>query len=92
MDDDRSMADRIRERLEIVEACLIAIDHRQELLRVVETASDADAAVPAVMDRFGLNQIQAHAVLQLQVHRFAEADRRRVSDEADQLRRELDRL
>jgi DNA gyrase subunit A len=92
MNDDRHMADCIRERLEIVEAFLVAFERRRELLRVVETASGADTAVPVIMDRFGLNQVQAHAVLDLQVRRFAEADRWRVSDEADQLRRQLDRM
>lgn len=91
VDNDPYRGDRIRERLEIVDAVSAVLDRRQELLEVIGAAVDPDAARQAIMTRFGLNEIQAVAVLDLQVRRFSQAERRRISDEAHQLRRELNR-
>ena len=91
MNDDPDLANRIRERLEIVDALSRVLDRRHELFDVIDTARDADVARHAIMTRFGLNEVQAVAVLDLQVRRFAHAERQRISEEAQQLRGELNR-
>jgi DNA gyrase/topoisomerase IV subunit A len=73
--------------LAILDAMDAAIERRQELLEIVGAAPDADAARQAVMDRFAVGAEEATAVLELQVRRFSERERRRIREEAAELRR-----
>ena len=87
--DDPFAEDHMRQRLEILEAMSTVIDRRNELMQVVSAAPTGEAAQQAVMDHFKFTNVQAVAALDLQVRRFAGEQRRRISDEADQVRQEL---
>jgi len=87
--DDPLAEDHMRQRLEILEAMSTVIDRRNELMHVVSTAANGEAAQHAVMDHFKFTSVQAMAALDLQVRRFAGEQRRRIRDEADQIRHDL---
>jgi DNA gyrase subunit A len=88
-DDPRWTAQMAAARLAILDAMSVAIDQREELIGLVGTAPDGDQAVRALQSRFGFDEIQAHAVLDLQVRRFSELERSRIADERESLRRTL---
>jgi DNA gyrase subunit A len=88
-EDDSHTKDLLRARLEILEAMATVTSRRAELMAVVGSAADGDAALLKIRDHFGLNEMQAVAVLDLQVRRFAELERRRIADEAEEIRRRL---
>jgi DNA gyrase/topoisomerase IV subunit A len=79
----------VRDRLAILEAMSIVIERREDLMRLVGSANDADAPRHQVMAHFGFNEVQGLAVLDLQVRRFADQERRRIVEDANQLRRQL---
>lgn len=80
----------IRERLEILDAFILATERRDELIRIVGGAVDADAARAALMAAWDLNEVQATAALDLQIRRFANHERGRIAAERDDLRSRLD--
>lgn len=86
LNDDPFAADRMRERLAILDAMSTVIDRRQELMDVVASAPDGDVARREVSVHFGFSDVQAHAVLELQVGRFTDRERRRISEEAIKIR------
>ncbi|HET6877401.1 MAG TPA: DNA gyrase subunit A [Jatrophihabitans sp.] len=86
-DDDRRR--HVQDRLEILDALITVLNGREHLLEVVQSASDHDDALVIVQREFGLNEVQAHAALDLQVRRFTRAQRQRITDEREQLLREL---
>jgi DNA gyrase subunit A len=87
--DDPFAIDRMRDRLAILDAMSTVMERRQELMDVVASAADGDAARGEVSTRFGFSEVQALAVLDLQVRRFSERERRRIVEQAEEMRREL---
>ena len=79
-----------RARLEILDAFTLATEHRDELIRIVGAAADADAARVALMAAFDLSEVQATAALDLQVRRFASYERGRIASERDDIQSRLE--
>jgi DNA gyrase/topoisomerase IV subunit A len=60
-----------RQRREIVAATLFAAEHAEQVLAVcADVDGDEDAAAAAIAAAFGVNDIQARAILQMQLRRF----------------------
>ena len=74
----------------ILQAMATVIERRHEFMDVIGSAADGDAAEQAIMTHFAFTHLQAHAVSDLQVRRFADRERRRISGEANGIRRLLD--
>jgi DNA gyrase subunit A len=77
------------ERLEILEALVVGLERHSELFEIVWNSPDADAARFRIADTFGLSLVQATAIQDVQVRRFAAKERDRVIRERDGLREEL---
>lgn len=77
-------------RLEILDAFEIAIERRDELIGIVGAAPDADQARRDVMAAFDLNEMQATAAMDLQIRRFARAERHRIAAEQQSIRARLE--
>jgi DNA gyrase subunit A len=77
-------------RLAILDALVIAMDRRDELMQIVGSAENADAALAGVVTAFGLDDLRAQVVLDLQVRRFAVSERARIIEERDSLRRDTE--
>lgn len=76
-------------RLEILDAYAIAMDRRTELMAIIADAASDDDALTAVERDFGFTAVQAYAVLDLQLRRFATVQRDRVLAERAELRTRL---
>lgn len=80
---------RTEESLHLYIGLVQALEKPQALLDAVLHAEDDDAALTALSDRFGLDKVQARAVLDLQFLRATNRGRQRI----EQRRQELaDRL
>jgi DNA gyrase subunit A len=77
-------------RLEALDAVALAFARRDELIALVASASDSDDARTQLRAAFGVSEIQATVVMDLQISRFSERERERVLSERDRLRAELD--
>src|SRR3954466_3152628 len=75
-----------RERLHVLEGLLIALDHLDEVIELIRNSPSADSARGQLMERFELSEIQATAILDMQLRRLAALERQRIIDEAAELR------
>jgi DNA gyrase subunit A len=70
-----------KERAHILEGLKIALDFLDEVIRIIRQAKSADDARTELMSRFGLSQIQAQAILDLQLRRLASLERQKILEE-----------
>jgi DNA gyrase subunit A len=75
------------QQLRIFEGFLVVLGRRSELLEIVERSETADDARRAVARQFELDEIQAQAVMDLQVRRFAAGERAKIEVRVEEIRR-----
>ena len=73
--------DKAERRQHILAGLLIAIGNLDEVIRTIREAADADDARTKLMTRFGLTEMQATAILDMQLRRLAALERQRIEDE-----------
>lgn len=76
-------------QLEIYEGLLRAFDRRAEVLEAIAGAPDRETAVRRVRELLEVTHLQATAVLDTQLHRFAAGSRDRIAHRAAELRNAL---
>ncbi|WP_248703381.1 DNA topoisomerase (ATP-hydrolyzing) subunit A [Curtobacterium sp. MWU13-2055] len=76
---------RRRERLHLVEGLLIAILDIDEVIQVIRTSDDSEAARSRLRDVFDLSEVQAEYILELRLRRLTKFSRMELEAERDQL-------
>ena len=74
---------KARERAHLLEGLLIAQDNIDEVIRIIR--SRYDDAKEALMERFGLDAIQAQAILDMRLKALQGLDREKLQNEYDEL-------
>ena len=77
--------ERARARAHIVEGLLSAIDQLDAVIATIRAADSAAEARGALMEGFDLSEVQAQAVLDLQLRRLAALERAQLEDEYQEL-------
>jgi DNA gyrase subunit A len=72
---------RAQERAHILEGLKIALDNLDEVIATIRASADSDAARTALMTRFSLSEVQANAILEMQLRRLAALERKKIEDE-----------
>ncbi len=72
---------KARERAHILEGLRIALQFLDEVIALIRNAESADAARAGLMTRFGLSEMQAQAILDLQLRRLAALERQKIEEE-----------
>jgi DNA gyrase subunit A len=72
---------RAQERAHLLEGLKIALDNLDEVIATIRASADTDAARTALMERFGLTEVQANAILEMQLRRLAALERKKIEDE-----------
>jgi len=72
---------RAQERAHILEGLKIALDNLDEVIATIRAAADVDAARSALVTRFALTEVQANAILEMQLRRLAALERKKIEDE-----------
>lgn len=81
---------KAKERAHILEGLKIALDHIDEVIKTIrESYDDADKRL---MERFGLSEIQAAAILAMQLRRLQGLERDKIEDELKQLHELIKKL
>ena len=75
---------KARERAHILEGLAIACDHIDEVIKTIRESYDN--AKERLMERFGLSDIQAQAVLEMQLRRLQGLEREKIDNELAALR------
>ncbi|MGE5140223.1 MAG: DNA gyrase subunit A [Rudaea sp.] len=73
--------ERAKLRAHILEGLKIALDHLDEVIRTIRQSPDADVARERLMKRFKLSELQATAILDMQLRRLAALERKKIEDE-----------
>ena len=81
-----------RERLHLVEGLLIAILDIDEVIQLIRTSDDAEAARTRLMQVFDLSEAQAEYILELRLRRLTKFSRVELEAERDELQAEIERL
>ncbi len=76
---------KARERAHILEGLLIALDNLDEVIQLIRDSDSADEARAALVERFGLSEAQAQAILDMQLRRLAGLERQRIIDEYEEV-------
>ncbi len=76
---------RRRERLHLVEGLLIAILDIDEVIEVIRSSDDSEAARTRLQDVFDLSEVQAEYILELRLRRLTKFSRLELEGERDQL-------
>ncbi len=78
---------KARERAHLLEGLLIAQDNIEEVIRIIRTAYDE--AKQRLMERFGLDDIQAQAILDMRLKALQGLDREKLQGEFDELQQRI---
>ena len=78
---------KARERAHLLEGLLIAQDNIDEVIRIIRTAYDD--AKERLMERFGLDEIQAQAILDMRLKALQGLDREKLQNEFDELQQKI---
>ena len=73
--------DKALKRQHILEGLLIALGHLDDVIETIRRSPDADTARTQLMERFGLSEPQATAILDMQLRRLAALERQKIEDE-----------
>jgi len=74
-----------RARAHILEGLLKAVSNIDAIIRLIRAADDVDMARQQLMERFELSEVQATAILDMQLRRLAALERQKLQDEYDQV-------
>jgi DNA gyrase subunit A len=79
----RYLLRKAEERDHILLGLLIALDNLDAIIALIRSAADTASARQGLMDQFGLSEVQADAILQMQLRRLTalEADKIRLEHE-----------
>jgi DNA gyrase subunit A len=83
---------KAEDRAHVLAGLLIALDHIDEIIALIRASASADTAKAELMARFSLSEIQAQAILDMQLRRLAQLERQRIQDEYDELQRLIEEL
>ncbi|MCA9405652.1 MAG: DNA gyrase subunit A [Candidatus Omnitrophica bacterium] len=82
--------DRALRRAHILEGLRIAIDHIDEIIKTIRKSKSTAEAKINLMKKFGLSEIQAQAILEMQLQRLTALERDKIEEEYKQLLKDID--
>lgn len=72
---------KAKERAHILEGLKIALDHLDEVIATIRASANGEVAKAALMERFGLSDRQAQAILDMRLQRLTGLERQKIEDE-----------
>ena len=79
-------------RAHILEGLKIALDHLDEVITLIRGSRNPAEAREGLMTKFKLSQIQAQAILDMQLQRLTGLERQKILDELAELLKTIERL
>jgi DNA gyrase subunit A len=81
----RFLLRKAQERAHILRALLKAIEAIDEVIALIRASASAAAAQQGLMDLLEIDEVQARAILDMQLRRLAALERQQLTDEYDEL-------
>jgi DNA gyrase subunit A len=79
-------------RAHILEGYLIALDHLDEVIKLIRASETPEEARVGLMEKFGLSDIQARAILDMTLRRLTGLERDKIKDEYAELMKTIEYL
>ncbi|AHB40406.1 TPA: DNA gyrase subunit A [candidate division WWE3 bacterium] len=76
---------KAREREHILQGLKIALDNLDAVIALIRASKDAEVAKLGLIKKFGLSEIQAQAILDMQLRKLAALERQKIEDELKQI-------
>ena len=76
---------KAEDRAHILEGLRIAVDNLDAIIHTIRDSRDANEAMPRLMEGFGLDEIQAKAILDMQFRRLTGLERQKIENEYQDL-------
>lgn len=83
---------KAEERAHILAGLVIALDNLDEVIALIRASATPQAAHQGLMERFGLDDIQAKAILDMRLERLTRLERDKIIEERRQLLKEIEYL
>jgi DNA gyrase subunit A len=80
---------KVKERAHILEGLLIALGAIDEVIATIKKSANQDIARTNLMTKFKLTEIQANAILAMQLRTLAGLERQKIQDEYDELQKRI---
>ena len=77
--------DQAEKRAHILRGLLIALDHIDEIISIIRGSQTPDIAKAALMERFGLSEVQAQAIIDMRLRALTGLERSKIEEEYAQL-------
>jgi DNA gyrase subunit A len=81
--------DKAKQRAHILDGLLIALANLDDVIKTIRESPDADIAKERLVSRFNLSEIQAQAILDMQLRRLAALERQKILDEHKEVMAEI---
>ena len=79
-------------RAHVLEGLLIALDHLDEVIKLIRGSNTPEEARDGLMTSFGLSEIQARAILDMTLRRLTGLERDKIKDEYNELMKTIEYL
>jgi DNA gyrase, A subunit len=76
---------KAQERAHILEGLRIALDHIDEVINLIRSSATTQEAKSGLIDRFGLSEKQAQAILDMRLQRLTGLERKKIDEEYEGL-------
>jgi len=73
--------DKAKKRAHILEGLLAAISNLDEVIRIIRSSEDTEAAKMGLIERFGLSDEQAQAIVDLRLRNLTALERHKIEEE-----------
>jgi len=81
-----------KKRAHILEGLLIALDHLDEVIKLIRNSETPEEARVGLMEKFGLSDLQARAILDMTLRRLTGLERDKIKEEYNELMKLIDYL
>ncbi len=80
---------KAQERAHILEGLIIASDNIDEVVRIIRASRTPQAAMKGLMDRFGLDEIQAKAIVDMRLSQLTNIQQENLHSEYEELEKKI---
>lgn len=80
---------KAQERAHILEALLVAVDHIDEIVHTIRAAANTDQAKLDLCAKFGFDDVQAQAIVDMRLRALTGLERDKLKDEYDELEKKI---
>jgi DNA gyrase subunit A len=83
---------KAEERRHVLNGLLVALDNIDAVIATIRASATTEEAQTALITKFALDEVQADAILKMQLRRLAALEHQKILDERDALGKEVERL